>query len=118
MTWPENHGRQSRSSPHVSVIAYQGIRRTIMLEFRSVLTLQFGKNPLCQSFAEFDSPLVERVDVPDNTLSEDGMLTKSHQLSQRFRSKTLSENRVRRPVALEYSMRCEPIRRAFGCDLF
>ena len=89
-----------------------------MFEFGSVLTLQFGKNPVCQSFAEFDSPLVERVDVPDNTLSEDGMLIKSHQLSQRFWSKTLSENRVRWPVAIEYSMRGEPIWRAFGCDLF
>ena len=55
-----------------------------MLELRLRLALQFRNDALCQNFAQFDAPLVERVDLPDRALSEDGMFVKRDQFAQRF----------------------------------
>ena len=68
-------------------------------------------------FAELDAPLVERIDVPDRALREDGVLVERDQLAERFGREPLGEDRVRRTIALEDAMRHEPVGRAFGFDL-
>jgi hypothetical protein len=43
--------------------------------------LQFGNDPLCQHFAQFDTPLVERVDLPDRAWGEDRVLVKGDEFA-------------------------------------
>src|SRR6266545_3504435 len=81
------------------------------------LALEFRDNALGQYFAQFDAPLIERVDVPDGALGEDGMLVKGDELAESFRREALGEDRVRRAVTLEDAMRHEPIRSALSFDL-
>ena len=64
------------------------------------------------TLAQLDAPLVERVDVPDRALREDGVLVEGDELAEHFRREPLGEDRVRRAVAFENPVRHEPIRRA------
>src|SRR5262249_49172401 len=63
---------------------------------------------------EFYTPLVERIDVPNDALSEDRVFVKGNELTERFRCQPPGKNGVRWPVALEDPVRHEPIRRALG----
>src|SRR5215469_14176926 len=54
-------------------------------------TLKFRDDALCQNFAELNPPLVEGINVPKDTLREDGVLVKSHQFAQRFWIERLGE---------------------------
>src|SRR5262249_10813903 len=78
------------------------------------LVLKFWDNALRQHLAEFHTPLVKRIDVPNDALSEDRVFVKGNELTERFRCQPPGKNRVRRPVTLEDTMRHEPIRRPFG----
>jgi len=60
-----------------------------MLERRLRLVLQLRNNALRQDFAQFDSPLVEGIDVPDRALREYGMLIERDQFTQSFWRQTL-----------------------------
>ena len=44
--------------------------------------LQFGNNPLRQNLAEFDAPLVERVDFPNGALGKHDVFVQGNQLAQ------------------------------------
>src|SRR5215510_5220215 len=81
------------------------------------LALEFRDNALGQHFAQFDAPLVERVNVPDLALGEDRMLVKGDELAESFRRETLDEDHVRRAVTLEDAMRHEPIWSPLCLDL-
>src|SRR5438552_18926884 len=81
------------------------------------LTLEFCDDALSQHFAQFNAPLVERVDIPDNALGEDVVLVESDELAERFRRELFGEERVRRAVALEDAVGHEPLRRALSFDL-
>ena len=50
-----------------------------MLKLGIVLTLQFWNNPLCQHLAELNTPLVERINIPDRALRKYGVLIQSDQ---------------------------------------
>ena len=89
-----------------------------MVERGLFLVFKFRNNALGQYFAQFDAPLVKRVNAPDRTLGEDGVLIQGNELAQRFRRELLSEDRVRRAVALKDTVGPEPVRCAFGLDLF
>src|SRR5262245_29449277 len=78
------------------------------------LALEFRDDALSQHFTQLHTPLVERVDVPDNALGEDCMLIQGDELAERFRREPFGKERIRRAVALEDAMRHEPIRRALG----
>src|SRR6185369_7725754 len=88
-----------------------------MLERGLCLAFELRDNTLGQDFSELDAPLIERVDVPDDTLGEDAVLVECDKLAECLGCKPIGENRIRRPVALENTMRHEPIRRAFSLDL-
>src|SRR4051812_27457469 len=79
--------------------------------------VQFRKNSPGQDLSEFDTPLVEGVDLPDDALRENRMLVKRYESAQRGRGEPLREDRVRRPIALEHAMGRQPLRRAFVADL-
>src|SRR5262249_53528066 len=81
------------------------------------LGLKLRDDALSQHLAEFDSPLVKRINVPDDALSEDGVFVKGNEFAESLRCESLGQNRVRWPVAFEDSMRHEPIRRAFFLHL-
>src|SRR5580658_9903584 len=89
-----------------------------MTKQRLRLVLEFWNDALGQHFAELHAPLVERVDLPNRTLSEHRMFVKSDELAESLRRQLVGENGVRRTVALKHPMRDEPIRRAFGFDFF
>ena len=89
-----------------------------MLERRFFFALEFRDDSLGQLLAQLDSPLVERVDVPDRSLGEDAMLIERNQFTQSFGSELLGQDRVRWPVALKEAMRDKPVRCAFRFNLF
>ena len=54
-----------------------------MGESRFSFALEFGDNLLRQHLAQFDTPLVDGVDVPDDALGEDSVLVERHELAER-----------------------------------
>ncbi len=62
-------------------------------------TLQLGIYGFGELFAQFHSHLIERVDVPDDTLSEYLVLIEGDERSQGLRCELLEQNRVRRSIA-------------------
>ena len=63
----------------LAVTANQCIRGTVVIERGFRCRFQLRDNPLRQDLAQFDAPLVERADVPDDALGEHEMFVKSHQ---------------------------------------
>ena len=88
-----------------------------MAELGLAFAFELGDDALSQDLAEFDAPLIERVDVPDRPLGEDTVLVECNQLSKRLRSQTIHHDGVRWPIAFEHPVRDEPIERSFGLDL-
>src|ERR1041385_3059121 len=84
-----------------------------MIELDVSVSFKLGNNPLSQNLAELYAPLIERINVPNNALGENGMLVKGNELTQVFWRELLGNNRVRWAVAFEDPMRHEPIRSAF-----
>src|SRR5437867_9649437 len=85
-----------------------------MLELGLRLALNLWNDALGQYLAEFNTPLVKRINVPDNALGEDRVLIKGNKLAEGLRRELFSQNRVRWPVTFEDSVRDEPIGRAFS----
>ena len=56
-----------------------------MTKCRRRLAFQFGNNPLGQHLAQFHSPLVEGIDLPDSALGERRVLVKDNQFAEYFR---------------------------------
>ena len=88
-----------------------------MREGRLSLTLYFGDDALSQDFAEFNPPLVERIDLPDRALSKHGMFVQSDKFAESLGREPVGKDRIRRTVTFENAMGDEPIWRAFGFDL-
>ena len=88
-----------------------------MRERRLGLRLELGNDPLRQHLAKLDSPLVERIDSPDDALREDAVLVERDERAERSRCQPLHEDRAGRPVALEDTMGNQPVGRALGLDL-
>src|SRR5208283_2941001 len=85
-----------------------------MTELRLFGALQLRDNSLGQGFAQLDTPLVKRINVPDSALREDGMLVKGDEFPQCFGRQPVDKDRVGWTVALEDPVGDEPIRRALG----
>src|SRR6476660_4984532 len=88
-----------------------------MVKSRFLLALEFRDNPLGQLLAEFDTPLVERVDVPNGTLCKDAVFVESDEFTESFGGEPLDQNRVRWTVTFEDPVWHEPVRRALRLDL-
>jgi len=88
-----------------------------MEECRISRTLKFGYDPLRQGFAQLDSPLVKRINIPYDTLRKYAVLVQRDQASQRVRCEPVRENRVRWAIAFEDAMRDQTIRNTFSFHL-
>ena len=73
---------------------------------------ELGDDAHRELLAELDSPLIERVDVPDDALGEDGVLVEGDEHAEDVRSELLGHDRRRRPVAGEDAMGNEPVGRS------
>src|SRR3954470_612559 len=93
------------------------LRRAVMSESGLRLRLELRDDPLGQHLAQLDSPLIERVDIPDDTLGEDAVLVEGHELPEGLRREAVGEDRVRGPVAPEYTVRNDAVRGALGLHL-
>jgi len=79
--------------------------------------LQFGNDMLGKLLAKLDAPLVERIDSPDGTLREDGVLVESHEGPKRARIEFVGHDDIRGAVPLEDTVRVEPIGRPLRLHL-
>src|SRR5215472_14881007 len=59
---------------HLPVTPDQVVGRAVMLECGRCRVFELRDNRLCQRLDQFNSPLVERVDVPNHSLRKDDML--------------------------------------------
>lgn len=75
---------------------------------------QIALDGLGQRLAQLNAPLVERVDVPDDTLGEDLVLVHGDQRTQRERGHLLDEDRVGRAVSGEDLVRQELLQLVTG----
>ena len=64
----------SHSLLELTVAADQVVGRTIMVELGLGVALELRDDALGQNLAEFDAPLIERVDVPDGALGKYAVL--------------------------------------------
>src|SRR5580704_4783834 len=101
-----------------AIISDQVVGGTVVTELWFFLALKFRDDALRQDLPQFDAPLIERVDVPNRALSENGVLVQRHQFAQSFRCQPLCEDGIRRTIALEDAVGNEPLGRAFGFHLF
>src|SRR5712671_5685807 len=101
-----------------AVAANQTVGRTIVVEHGLSTALDFWNDAPRQNLAQLDAPLVERINVPEDALREDGVLVKGHELTQCLWREPLGENYVRWPVAFEDSVGDEPVRYAFSLHFF
>ncbi len=65
-----------------------------MAERRFRLALEFRDHVLGQDFAEFHTPLIERIDLPDRALCENDVLVERYQFAEVFRSQPFHEDRI------------------------
>lgn len=84
---------------------------------RGTRSIEIRLDILRQRLPELHTPLIERIDVPDRTLSKHHMLVVRNQRSQRTGRDLLRENARRRPITKEDLMRHQIIRRTFFADL-
>lgn len=89
-----------------------------MGKLRLTFTLKFRDDALRQHLAQFDTPLVERVNLPDNTLGEDTMLIEGNEFAEYFWREPIRKDYVRRPVTFKNPMRHKPVWCSFGLYLF
>src|SRR5262245_57052813 len=75
----------SRRSFQLSVSPNEIVRRTVVLQLRGRFAFQLGNDALGKRLPEFNTPLVEGIDIPNHTLSEDVVLVESDQLSKHCR---------------------------------
>src|SRR5437763_1800279 len=87
-----------------------------MLEVRIVFPFQFRNDPLGEHLTELNSPLIERINVPNRTLGENRVFVKSNEPAERSGGEPLGKDGVGRTISFKYAMRDQPFRRAFGPD--
>jgi len=75
-------------SLHFSIAANEVVRRAVVLELGRRLAFEFGNDALGKHFAQFDAPLVKRINVPDHALREDTVLVKRDEVAENFRKST------------------------------
>src|SRR6266851_8507758 len=89
-----------------------------MCELRFVLVLNLRDDALRKRLAQLHAPLVERIDVPNRPLGEDGVFVQSYQLAQGFGRQLFGKDRVRWTITFEYPVGNEPVGSAFCLHLF
>ena len=105
------------SGLHPAVAADEGVGAAVVLEFGFSGGLEFGDDFLGEDFSEFDTPLVEGVDVPDHALGEDAHLVERDEAAEGGGGEFFGEEDIRGAVAFEDAVWCERGGGAFGLDL-
>ena len=72
----------------------QAVRRAVVLKLRQIFAFKFGNDALGEYLAQFDAPLVKRINVPDRALGENAVLIKRDQLAEGLRCKLVGEDDV------------------------
>src|SRR6266850_4271590 len=90
----------------------QGVGRTVVRKHRFGCALEFRNDALGQRLAQLDTPLIEGVDTPNCTLSENAVLVQCDKFPERFRRELFSDDGIGRMVTLEHAVRYKPIRHA------
>lgn len=65
-----------------------------MFQFRGGLVLQFGDDLPGQHLSRFNTPLIERIDIPYRALREDIMFVKRDQRTEGLRRKLLRQDDI------------------------
>src|SRR6516164_4739230 len=96
----------------------QVVGRAVMCKLRLGSTLKFRNDALGKHFPQLDAPLVEWIDIPHGSLSEDAVLIQRHQLTEHYWRKPIGEQDVRRAIALKHAMGQKPIGSTLSLHLF
>src|SRR5689334_6987791 len=72
-----------------------------MLKLRLTGALEFRNDAVGKHFAEFDAPLVERIDIPDGTLDKDFVFVERDEVAKSLRCESLRKDGVGWAVAFE-----------------
>ncbi len=86
-------------------------------ERRLVFAFELGDDARREHLAQLDSPLIERVDAPDDALSEDAVLVQRDERAEDVGREHLGEDHVRRAVALHHAVGHDALRGALGPHL-
>ena len=89
----------------LAVAANEVVGGRVVLQGRIPRGFDLGNDVLCQHFAQFHTPLIEGVDMPDCSLGKYRVLIEGYEFTQRFWSKFLRQQDVGWTIALEYTMR-------------
>src|SRR5665213_1285344 len=100
------------------ITANQRVRRGIVPQWGRTWLFKLGNDALRQNFAQFHTPLVERIDLPDRTLCKDAVLVNRYEFAQHFRRQAPRQYNVRGAVPLKSSMRHQSLGSALGANLF
>src|ERR1700722_6385336 len=86
------------------------------LGFRGTFELRY--DALRERLPELDTPLIERVYIPDGALREHAVFVQGDQFPEILGGQPVGQDGIRRTVAFEHAVRYQPIRRALGFHLF
>ena len=89
------------SDLHLPIPADQRIRAAVVFEVGLPCGFEFGDDALGEDFAEFDAPLVEGVDVPEDTLGEDAHFVEGDEAAEDGGGEFFGEDDIGRAVAVE-----------------
>ena len=87
-----------------------------MFQWLAAFILQLLLDAACEHFAEFDAPLIERIDLPDCPLRKNTLLIKSDKGAEGVGCEALGKYRIGGTITLKTAMRAKPVRDTFGFD--
>ena len=102
---------------HLPIPADERICAAVVFEVGFPCGFEFGDDALGEDFAEFDAPLVEGVDVPEDALGEDAHFVEGDEAAEDEWCEFFSEYDIGWAVAFEDAVRGERGGGAFGFDL-
>ena len=77
---------------------------------------QLRNHVLRELLAEFNAPLVGRIDLPDRALNKHAVFVQRDKSAQGGGRQAFEQQRIGWSVACEQTVRNQPVRRAFGAD--
>ena len=101
---------------HLPIPTDQRVGAAIVFEVRLPGGFEFGDDALGEDFAEFDAPLVEGVDVPEDALGEDAHFVEGDEAAEDGGGEFFGEDDIGRAVAVEDAVWGECGGGAFGFD--
>ena len=105
------------SALHLPIPVDQRICAAVVFEVGFPCGFEFGDDALGEDFAEFDAPLVEGVDVPEDALGEDAHFVEGDEAAEDGGGEFFGEDDIGRAVAVEDAVWGECGGGAFGFDL-